>query len=236
MSAEPTATPSSDVDEPGERNRRLLMVLGVVVAVSALVAGAVVFSSGPSPKPPVDPQAPVRASDTTLVVGQPSARTKVIVYEDFTSTGSREFEIASRDFLRVEAGQGHALVEYHPVTLGGPRAAGVPLAAWEAVLEAGSARQALALHDLMFDRQIPDGGVPAVDLVALAKKAGVTNSQVLETVGALDVSPPASTQPAAVPAGVRTTPTVLINGKPVTAPSPTALADEVQRTVLAVDR
>jgi hypothetical protein len=88
----------------------------------------------------------------------------------------------------------------------------------------------------MFDRQIPDGGVPAADLVALAKKAGVRSGQVLETVGALDVSPPASTQPTAVPAGVRTTPTVLINGKPVTAPSPTALADEVQRTVLAVDR
>lgn len=234
MPSAPLAPIDSDAETP-ERNRRLLLVLGVLGAVSAVVAGAVIFSSGAESTPPKDPQALVRAEELSLAVGEPGATPQVVVYEDFSSAASRDFEIASRDFLRVEAAQGHVRVDYHPVTFSDDESAAAPLAAWETVLDRGTAQQALALHDLLFDRQPSGDGASAADLVALAKKAEVRNSEVLEAVGALDLTTAVSTQQTARTAGVRTTPTVLVDGRPVTAASPTALADEVQRLVLAAD-
>ncbi len=229
-----TTPPDSD-DETPERNRRLLLVLGVLGAVSAVVAGAVIFSSGAESTPPKDPQALARAEGLSLAVGRPGARAQVVVYEDFASSASRAFEIASRDFLRVEAAQGQVRVEYHPVTLTDDESTAAPLAAWETVLAQGTAQQALALHDLLFDRQPSHEGVAAADLVALAKEARVKDSDVLEAVGALDLTTALSTREAARAAGVRTTPTVLVDGEPVSAASPTALADVVQQLVLAAD-
>ncbi len=227
------STPPDSDDETPERKKRLLLVLGVLGAVSAVVAGAVIFSSGAGSTPPKDPQALARAEDLSLAVGQPGAPAQVVVYEDFASSASRAFEIASRDFLRVEAAQGRVRVEYHPVTLSDDGSTVAALAAWETVLGRGTAQQALALHDLLFDRRPPGEGMAAADLVALAKKARVKDSDVLEAVGALDLTTALSTREVARAAGVRTTPTVLVDGEPVGAASPTSLADTVQRLVLA---
>ncbi len=90
-------------------------------------------------------------------MGAPDAPTTIVVFEDYGSRPSREFEIASRDFLRVEAAEGKVRVEYHPFALshGYSRDA---LEAWGAVLDGGTAQQALAFHDLLFDRQPIDQG------------------------------------------------------------------------------
>jgi protein-disulfide isomerase len=216
---------SPDDEEIPQRSRRLLIVLGVLGIVSAVVAAMVVFSSGGSTAPPKDPVAPVRAGEASVSVGRPVAETTVVVYEDFGSPESRTFEIASRDFLRLEAAEGDVVVEYRPVSLLGSDYSRRARAAWGTVLLAGTPEEALAFHDVLLDR-LPDAA-PAPDFVALAKQAGVRNSETLEALAA-----PATSAPGAAPAGVRTTPTVLVDGEPVAAGTPNALADEVQRRVL----
>ena len=107
-------------------------------------------------------------------MGNPGAPTKVVVYEDFGNRQSREFEIASRDFLEVEAAQGDVVVEYHPL----PQTDGYSLSAteaWAAVLENGTAKQAMAFHDELFDRQPAAGAAAptAAQLEEWAVDAGV---------------------------------------------------------------
>jgi len=231
MPVAPTTSTSTD-DETPERNRRLVIVFGVLGAVSVVIAALVIFSSGASTTRPEDPEPQVRATDDALVLGQSGARTRVVVYEDFGSPESREFEIASRDFLRVEAAQGHALVEYHPVTLLDDDYSAGALGAWGRVLQDGRASQALALHDLLFDQQPESDEAEPRGYIALARQAGVKDGDVLDAVGAPDQSWLASTGKAAEAAGVETTPTVLVDGNRLTAASPTALADRIQRMIL----
>jgi len=231
MSVAPTTSTSTQDGETPERNRRLLIVLGALGAVSAVIAALVIFSSGASTTRPEDPRPQVRATDDALVMGQPGAPTKVVVYEDFGNPGSREFEMASRDFLRIEAAQGRTLVEYHPVTLLDDDFSAGALVAWGHVLQDGRASQALALHDLLFDQQ-PAADDATRQFIALARQAGVKDGDVLDAMGAPDQSWLASTRKAADAAGVNTTPTVLVGGKRLTAASPTALADRIQQMIL----
>lgn len=227
----PTLPTSWEDDEPQPRSRRLLIVLGVLGVVSAVIAAMVVFSSGASTAPPKDSVARVWAGDGSVTVGPADAPTKVVVYEDFGSPASRTFEIASRDFLRLEAAEGDVLVEYRPVALFDTDYSTGALAAWSIVLGAGKPGEALAFHDLLLDRQ-RTATTPSEDFVALAKESGVKNSEVLEAVAAPGEASIGPAGDAAAAAGVRTTPMVLVNGQPVTTASPNELADEVQRMVL----
>jgi protein-disulfide isomerase len=221
MPVAPAPSRSSEEDQPPPRNQRLLIVLGVLGVLSAVIAAMVIFSSGASTAPPKDPVARVRAADGSVTVGSVDAPMKVVVYEDFGSPASRTFDIASRDFLRLEAAEDDVLVEYRPVALLADDYTRGALAAWRTVLGAGKPGEALVFHDLLLDNQ--DSG--SHDFVAVAKKAGVRNSEVLEAVAAPG-------QASSRPAGVRTTPTVLVDDRPVTAASPNELADAVQRMVL----
>lgn len=225
---------SSDDDEARQRTRRVLLVLGGFGAVSAVVAGLVIFSSG-SPKPPPEPAvAAVRVEGGSVSVGAEKAPTVVVVYEDFASPASRTFEISSRDFLRGEAARGEVLVQYHPIGLGAGYSSDAA-AAWGGVVSSGTPEQALALHDLLFDRQ-PAANDPAPgEFIALAKKAGVTSAAVLEAVASPAPSFADASRAAAAGAGVRTTPTVLLDGKQVTAASAVDLADDLQRAVLGTE-
>ncbi len=226
--------PSAPYDgEADERSSRILLILGVLAAVSAVVAGAVIFSSGGSSPPEKEPVAQVRATDDSLRLGRLDAGTRVVVYEDFGNPASREFEMASRDFLRIEAARGKVLVEYRPAALledsFGPRA----LAAWGVVLRHGSARQALALRDLIFEGQRADTPDPA-EFAALAGRAGVRDRDLLAAIETPDQAFVDAAREAARIDGVRQAPMVFFDGpKPLGAPSPTALADQLQRLILA---
>lgn len=233
MPPNPPATSSLDEDAPPERSRRLLVVLGVLGAVSAVIAALVIFSSGESTTRPADPVAPQRVSGQTLVVGKPDAPRKVVVFEDFGSAQSREFEIASRDFLRVEAAQGDVVVEYRPfhLTDGYSRHA---LEAWAAVAEDGTAAQALAFHDLLFDRQPGAGGTApgGTQFDAWAVEAGVDQGVVSDALQRPDTTFVEAARQAARSSGIEITPTILVDGKPFNLRPGIDLADQVQRTIL----
>ncbi|MCW2848358.1 MAG: pknE [Marmoricola sp.] len=232
----PAPTPSaSPDDDQTTRSKRLLLVIAAVVALSAVVAGFVIFSGGET-KSPKEPVAAVATSGQSLVLGRPSAATKVVVYEDFGSTASRDFEIASRDFLLIEAAQGHVRVEYHPVQL----AAGYSqqaLEAWAAVVEHGTPAQVMAFHNRLFDRQ-PEATTTLTtdDLERFAVAAGVRKGVVSDGLASPDTAFVASARAAARTAGVATVPQVLVDGKPLSPGTGVDLADRLQRQVLEESR
>jgi protein-disulfide isomerase len=228
----PPTSPSSDADSPPERNQRLLLVLGALAVVSAVIAGVVIFSSSGS-TPAKEPVAQVRTSGGALVEGRASAPRKIEVYDDFGDPASREFEIASRDFLEVEAAQGHVLVEHHPysVTAGYSRQA---LEAWAAVVGHGSATQAKVFHDELFDRQPADQSAaptPA-ELEAWADQVGVDKGVVSEALASPDSAFFDSARASARAAGIEQPPTVLVDGSTLGRGTGIELADQLQRRIL----
>jgi protein-disulfide isomerase len=231
VSTPPDTTDGHDEHDLPERSRLLVYVLGGLALVSAVVAAVVIVSSGGSTTSPEAPVAPVRAGERSVFVGSAKASATVVVYEDFGSAESRAFDLASRDFLRDEAARGDVRVEYRPVALDGDRGSRA-LTAWGAVLAQGRPMDALAFKDLLFDQPPGTDAAPA-DLRALAKKAGVKDAAVLAGVAGADSGWATSATKAATAEGVPTTPTVLLDGKPVSATTPVALADELQRRVLA---
>jgi protein-disulfide isomerase len=216
----------------------LLVVIGVLAAISVVVAALVVFSSGGGPAEQPEPAATVRAGDQSVVVGKSTAPTRVVVYEDYASPESRGFEIASRDFLRIEAARGSVQVEYRPFAASDSDYSRDALRAWAGVLRAGTPEQALAFHDVLFDRQ-PDAGSDAPtpsQLVAWAEDAGIRDDDVHAAMATDDEAFAAAAQRTARDAGATRTPLVLLDGTLVAAGSPIELADELQRAVLGKER
>jgi protein-disulfide isomerase len=230
-----TTTRGPDPEAPPERNTVLLLVLGILAIISVVIAALVIFSSGEGPAQKPEAAPTVRAGDTSMTIGRSDASTKVVVYEDFGSPESRSFEIASRDFLRIEAGRGQVQVEYRPflATTGGYGADA--LQAWSGVLRSGTPKQALAFHDVLFDRQPTSGSPTPSELVTWAEDKGIHDQKVHAAMAQPDDSFVAAAGAAARQAGVERTPYVLLGGTAMSADSPVALADALQRKILQLE-
>ena len=233
MPESPLASTPPEAGALPVRSRRLVIVLAALGAVSAVIAAVVIFSSGGSTTPPEEPEAQVTTSSKAVVVGDPDAPARVVVYEDYGSHSSREFEIASRDFLRVEAAAGQVRVEYRPfhLTDGYSREA---LRAWGAVLDGGTAEQALAFHDLLFDRQPFDDGSAdqAPDFEAWAVETGVDRGVVSDEIKGSESAFVDAARDGARAAAIGVVPTVLVNGRLIGAGNGIRVADQLQRVLL----
>lgn len=205
---------------------RLLLGGGVLVAVCAVIAGLVIFSSGGKAVVP-SPTASVTTTATSLVVGRTGAPATVLVREDLTDPDSRAFDVASRDYLEIMAAQGRIRVVYQPVhgTTAPAGYARTALGAWAQVLRSGTPKQALRFQRLLLDAQ-PSAGGTAPGMIDLARRAGVRDTGVLSS---LATAPPA----ALVAAGARS-PQVLLDGRPVPGGSPVEVADTLQEALLRV--
>lgn len=194
-------------DTPGMTRQQLLMVIGGIVLAAAVVAVVFWYSSGASGGGPARPiTSPARVVDKTLVVGRSAnAPLKVTVYEDFGTPSSRAFDLASRDFLEADANQGRITVTYRPFLQRSTSYGRAALSAYGAALQRGP-RAALALHRELYDEQqtgrLPKHTGTDASFVAVANKA--------------------------VPRSVRRVPTVLLDGRPINASSPNALADALE--------
>jgi protein-disulfide isomerase len=217
----------------GERTRRILIALAVLVVLAAIVTAGVVFSGKDSTTPAAGATLPKAASSgQALVVGSNPSATKVVIYEDFLCPFCREFETVSRKFLQADAAKGKVLIEYRPFHLLPDDYSTRALTAWAAVLKNGTGAQALKFHDLLYDNQPYEAAAnkPGVDqLVSLAKQAGVKDSAVLDAMRTPDATFVDTADSAAKQAGVQATPTVFVNGKELQGASVTDMATQLQQ-------
>ena len=202
-----------------ERRRRNLMVGGVVGVILVIVLGGYFVSRSLDTTTDVD--APAAGSEFGLTIGPDDAPNKVIIYEDFLCPFCGELEAATRDDLAQLAADGKVQVEYRPFDLlgGGDessysvRSAG----AFSIVLDKSGATVAKKFHDLLFENQ-PDERASSFpkssELADLAVEAGAEESQVRDPIEADEGNAwVVKATKAAGDAGVRSTPTVLLNGE-----------------------
>ncbi len=203
-----------------ERNRKVAVVAAVVVLLAVVVGAGVLFGRGGSDSSAAVATGllpPASASGQALVVGDnASAKVKVVVYEDFLCPYCRQFESATRTSLHQAADAGTVQVEYRPFHLLQDDYSTQALAAWSAVLQKGTPKQALRLHDLLYAKQPYEqsSSKPGPsDFVTWAKQSGVTDTAVLAAVEkASDPTFVDAADAAATKAGVTGTPTVFVNG------------------------
>ena len=217
--------------ERAERRRRNLMIGGVVVALLVIVGGGYFLSRSLDTTGDVD--APAAGSKYGVTIGPKDAPHDVVVYEDFLCPFCGEFESESHEKLAQLAEDGKVQVEYRPFNLlstagdYSARSAG----AFSIVLDKSGPEVAKKFHDILYANQ-PDESGPFPsddDLVKWAVEAGASESDVKDAIenqdGAKWVS--GATQ-AALDAKVRSTPTILLDGKVYTdGGSPAELADNL---------
>jgi protein-disulfide isomerase len=208
-----TRTAQAQAGRDGEdRLRTLLLGVAAVVLIGALVAAVIIFQGGSDGTVgPVDHPPKVAATAHGIALGPRDAPVQVVVYEDFTDSGSARFEMASRDYLHTDAAAGLVHVEYRPVAVAGSDA---PLAAFGSVLRTAGPTAALRFHDLLFEQRAT-GAAPVADsqLVSVAEKAGAKGSAVRTALGSGRRPWVAGADAAAAKDDVSRTPTVLLDGR-----------------------
>jgi len=222
-----------------ERRRRSLAVTAVVVVVLALVLviATVVRSSQDSSGGTATPPAGA-VGRYAVPAGKASAPVKVVVYEDFMCPFCEQFESAGRTSFARDIAAGTVQFQYHVLSFlnrsSSTRYSTRSANALAVVLDASGAGVAERFHDLLFDNQPEEGGAGLSDakLVDLAVQAGATASAVRPGIDDLafedwvgDVTDQASKD------DVTATPTVVVDGRRLTATDTTELVAEVQKAV-----
>lgn len=240
-----------------ERNRRLVLV-GAVVVVVAVIAAAVFWYSGSSDSgtaasgkgygkvparvvsldgaPPKTVSTATDASGSTraLVIGESSAKLKVVVYEDFLCPYCHEFEESSRDFLHAAAAKGKVEVEYRPFHLLQPQYSLDSLNAFEAALKSATPTEALRFHDLLYDKQPYEAASSfpgADDLGKWAQSVGIDADTVSSAVRAGDTTYADAVEALARKAKVPGTPTIFVNGKTLSGSSVAEMVENLQTMI-----
>jgi protein-disulfide isomerase len=195
-----------------EKRRRLLGVLGVVVALALVFGGAFAFQQLATDDPKVS------TTEHFVAIGPKDAPHTVVIYEDFLCPFCGEFERHTSKDLAALAAEGKVRVEYRPFELitqfdYSERAAAV----FGVVLKTAGEGPAKEFHDLLFEDQPEERGPHPSDdeLIAVAVKAGADEAKVRDGIDhgvGTDWVEAASN--AADNAGVDRTPTLLLDGEP----------------------
>lgn len=218
-----------------DANRRIALIAGIVVALGAIVAGGVWYTTGTSTTS-TKTSAPVAVGATSISVGPATAPVKVTIYEDFLCPYCRQLEDETRDFLRENAADGKVRVTYQPINLLQQYAYSArALNAWAAVLKNSTPQAALSLHDLLYENQpyeTASDGVSDADLAKLVTQAGADSAAVSTAMKTQDSTFFAAAQQAMVAGKVQGTPTVYLDGKEITG-SVSELATQIENAVSA---
>ena len=204
-----------------ERRRQILTAIGVVVAIALVVGGGFLINSMRDDTKEVAAKIPPPGSQYGLTVGSADAPHKVVVYEDFLCPFCGEFEAASHEQLAQLADQGKVQVEYRPIVFLsrlGPYSARSTLI-WWLVRDKYGDDVAKTFHDLLYANQpSEEGPFPSrEDLYARAAQAGGNADELKAAVesneGAVEV---ADATKVADGLGIKSTPTLVLDGKPFT--------------------
>ncbi len=227
--------------ERRERRRRMVWV-GAVVAVLVVIIGSVAFTlmrnaaeTKQNAKGPVGGGGLV--DGVGILHGNPSAPVTVTLYEDFQCPVCKAFEQSDNATLQQYVKGGKIKVDYRPVAFLNTYSTDALNAA--ACVYQDSGRKAyLAMHDLLYANQPPESGPypPKSELVGLATQAGASTSvSACIDNGAYDAWASKSTD-AWNKAGYSGTPTVLVDGKDISAgrvPSPAQLKRAIDDALAA---
>jgi protein-disulfide isomerase len=203
--------------ERAEKRRRMLMIGGVAALFVLIVGGAILVTVLNQE----DVEAPdAGQGDFGVLIGDPDAEHKVVIYEDFLCPICGQLEEASSEGLAEAAADGKVLVEYRPIAIltrfgdYSVRSAN----AFKAVLESTGPEEAKKFHDLLFEDQPaeddPDSHFTDDELVGLAVEAGATESDVRGDIEDLTYEDwVVEATDAAVDANVQGTPTIVLDGE-----------------------
>ncbi len=216
-----------------QRNRVLIAVGSALGAILIAVIVILVIRPGQSTGTGTSPgtvqsayyngpfAAVTKNADHSVTNAQAAVKTPVLdIYEDFQCPVCDAFEKANGAVVQKLAHQGQVRVIYHPFTifLGEQPAQDNSVRAWAAAqcVPAGSW---MRYHNLLYSNQ-PDeraqGGFPISLLLALGRKIGLTSASFTHCVSSQTYAPqavPFSEQ--VIKGGIDSTPTVKLNGKPV---------------------
>lgn len=225
--------------EAAASRRRTLYVVASVVGVLALIVtiGVAIQARRDPTGAPVDAVPTGATADYGVVVGDPGAKRTIVIYEDFQCPACGQFESATTESVRAAVDAGEVKVEYRIVSFldrasqnaYSSRAANAALA----VLEVAGADAFAEFHDALFAAQPAEGtaGPSDEELIDQAVEAGAEHGEVAPLIedGTYDAWVVAATE-AMSKAGVRSTPSAIIDG--TTATDPTA---EVLKAVRAAE-
>lgn len=198
-----------------DRRRATRMIAGVVVAILVVVVGGFFVSRSLDTSSQVSAP-PAGTGSYGVTIGQKSAPHDVVIYEDFLCPYCGELERASHAQLASLAEQGKVYVEYRPFNLLDTDYSVAAASAFKVVLDDAGPAAAKKFHDELYaDQPKETGPFPSASwLVDKAVAAGASRSAVssaIENTSQKAWVEQASTK--AHDAGVRSTPTVLLDGK-----------------------
>ncbi|HSX68146.1 DsbA family protein [Nocardioides sp.] len=219
--------------EEAASRRRNLYVVAAVAAVLALVVtiGVLVQGRRDTTGAAVDTVPSGVTAEHGVVVGEEDAERTVVIYEDFQCPACGLLESATSEAVRQGVADGTVKVEYRIVSFldrasanaYSSRAANAALA----VHEVAGADAFAAFHDALFAAQPEEGtaGPTNDELIEQAVKAGAGRAEVTPLIedGTFDAWVVAATD-AMSKAGVRSTPTAIIDGTPAADPTAELLA------------
>jgi protein-disulfide isomerase len=217
-----------------EARRRSIVVTGVVAVVLAAVVGVFVMiqtlqrDAGTS-----GTGTPATAANGAVTVGQAGAPVTIVAYEDFQCPACKAYEDANDPQLDQWLAAGKVKIEYHPIAFL-DRASTDDYST--RALNAAATVLNLApagfqkFHDALYAEQPAEGGPGLSDerLLQLAVAAGAPEAQAKADIDGLTFKAwTAKVTEDASKAGVNQTPTLIVNGKPLTDHSPQAVAAAV---------
>jgi protein-disulfide isomerase len=205
--------------EQQDRKRRLLLIGLTVVAVIAVIAGGVLFAMNQAkPSEYAGGLAPVTVdtAEATVTMADAGVTAPVLdVYVDYQCPICKEFEKVNSGVIKEFAAQGKVKVVYHPLAFVNPEGSLRAAAASLCVPGPSWAR----FNDEAFAKQ-PDErtALTLADVKGFAQSAGITDASVISCMDSQRYADAVRrhTEASFKKPDVQGTPTLLLNGRPLT--------------------
>jgi protein-disulfide isomerase len=206
-----------------EHKIRTWTTIGIAGVVLALIVGAVIWSiTNSSTGTPSTASRDVATQDYALVIGEQDAPVTISIYQDYMCPYCGPFERANRDDLEALVADGTAKVELHLMNFLDPQSQGTNFSTRSAnalvTVANAEPEYAMAFNAAIYDNQPGEGtsGLSDDELVALARGVGVSDAVSATFADLANADFVNGSNAAAYAAGIKSTPTVKINGEDFT--------------------
>ncbi len=203
-----------------ERMQRLMMIVGVVIIAVAIVGWVILAQRPPEGVVQITPVP--RPQVNFNATGDPNAPVKIIEYGDFQCPRCKDFwQATEAQIVDTYVKTGKVYFEYHSMGLFiGPESS----RAAEAAYCAGDQGKFWEMHDTIYANQGAEnsGALDDAHLKAFAKNLGLDAAKFNDCLGGKYSGKVSQDQADGTAAGIKATPSFLINGKLVEGAQPFA--------------